>query len=128
MNLSSQNPWVLSDPFAFQFGIFLSCIITSSVVIFTFSWMLTFLSYNLTSFNHSASCLYETGLFQNLLQNSFVSSVLRGTCVDLPFPPNSWYNAFWVHPKFFFVYIGSLTRHDVSVSQIFQKFFVSAPQ
>ena len=67
VNLFSQNLWITSNSGAFQFGIFLSCFVTSSSVISTFSWMLTFSSSNSTSFNYSESSLYGTGLYYNLL-------------------------------------------------------------
>ena len=82
LNLLSQNLRIPSNPGASQFGIFISCIVTSSLIISTLSWMLTFSSSHPISFNHSASSLYGTGLSHNLFQNSFASSALGGTCAD----------------------------------------------
>ena len=78
---------MLSYPVVFQFGIFLSCNVISSLVISTLSWMLTFSSSNSTSLNKSASSLYGSGLSHNILQNSFASSELDETCAGVTFPP-----------------------------------------
>ena len=115
------------QPGAFLFGIFLSCIVTSSLVFSTFSWILEIFNSNSTSFNHSVSSLYWTGLSQNLLQNSFDSSALDGTCVYLSFL-SLYTMLFGYIGKNCFAYIGCLVCDIVSKSQILQKLFVSAPQ
>ena len=63
------NPKMPSYPVAFEFAMFFNCIVTSSLVVSTLSWMLTFSSSYSNSFNHSASFLYGTGLSHNILQN-----------------------------------------------------------
>ena len=101
VNFFSQN-LCNPGPATFQFGIFLRCMETSSLVVLILPCYVTHLNFFSTAIVHSAFLSWSTGLPHNTLQNLIDSSASRITCSCLIFPSKSSYKAFWLFLKALF--------------------------
>ena len=99
VNFFSQTPCNLSEPDAFQFGIFLRCMETSSLVLLTLFCCVTHSNSFSTVIMHSAFLSWSIGLSHNSFQNLIDSSESGITCSCLIFQSNSSDKAFWLFLK-----------------------------